>query len=167
MPCVRIQISDLISRPGQTRTHQHRVPVQVSFPTAQVDTVVSFDAAISGVPDGVWLRGSVEAEAELTCNRCLTRWTQTIYTPVERLYRLQPSDPEEELVIEDGGWIDVTQPVHEQISLALPFNSVCSPDCLGICPECGTDLNQSICSGHQQDAGSPFAALADLLETSR
>ena len=33
----------------------------------------------------------------------------------------------------------------EQISLEVPIKPLCSKDCKGLCPKCGTDLNESKC----------------------
>lgn len=42
--------------------------------------------------------------------------------------------------------IDLTEDVREELLLAVPSCFYCSPDCKGICPMCGTNLNHATCS---------------------
>ena len=48
--------------------------------------------------------------------------------------------------------VDLTDDVREEILLAFPFCFYCSPDCKGICPVCGTNLNHASCSCDTQQA---------------
>ena len=42
--------------------------------------------------------------------------------------------------------VDLTDDVREELLLAVPSCFYCSPDCKGICPICGTNLNHAACS---------------------
>jgi uncharacterized protein len=42
--------------------------------------------------------------------------------------------------------VDLTDDVREELLLAVPSCFYCSPDCKGICPMCGTNLNHGSCS---------------------
>lgn len=46
----------------------------------------------------------------------------------------------------DGEVIDLEPLAREQFVLAVPFAPLCSEDCRGLCPQCGTNRNQSSCS---------------------
>lgn len=46
----------------------------------------------------------------------------------------------------DGEVIDLEPLVREQFVLAVPFSPLCSEDCRGLCPQCGTNRNQSSCA---------------------
>lgn len=48
--------------------------------------------------------------------------------------------------------VDLTDDVREEILLAFPSCFYCSPDCKGICPVCGTNLNHASCSCDTQQA---------------
>ena len=41
--------------------------------------------------------------------------------------------------------VDLTDDVREELLLAVPSCFYCSPDCKGICPMCGTNLNHASC----------------------
>jgi uncharacterized protein len=48
------------------------------------------------------------------------------------------------------------------VVLNLPFQPVCSPDCLGLCAECGIGLNENPEHKHQAPIDSRFGALKDF-----
>ena len=48
--------------------------------------------------------------------------------------------------------VDLTDDVREELLLAVPSCFYCSPDCKGICPMCGTNLNHASCSCDKQQA---------------
>jgi uncharacterized protein len=49
-----------------------------------------------------------------------------------------------------GEEIDLDEIIREQIYLSLPMKSLCSEDCLGLCPTCGSDLNAGSCQCHRE-----------------
>jgi uncharacterized protein len=75
--------------------------------------------------------------------------------------QLDPGDID--VVFYDGEHIDLIAPVCEQINLGLPAYPHCSPECRGLCAQCGANLNKGMCTC---EAGprpqSPFAGLAKL-----
>jgi uncharacterized protein len=57
---------------------------------------------------------------------------------------------------------DLEDILRQQALLSLPVKQLCSPDCLGLCPGCGADLNSGGCTCSSEVKNSPFAALAAL-----
>ncbi len=80
-------------------------------------------------------------------------------------YRLRDPD----LPLDDLDVVEVEQPEvdlseigRQQLYLALPVRRLCRPDCRGLCPVCGTDLNRDQCTCDRRGKDSPFAVLAAL-----
>lgn len=62
----------------------------------------------------------------------------------------EPEEEEEEIdpLMEnfyEGSSLSLDEMIREQVHLALPMRPLCSPDCKGLCPVCGKDLNRSSC----------------------
>ena len=63
--------------------------------------------------------------------------------------------------------IDLSEALDTSLIMETPFVVLCKPDCKGLCPVCGENLNEVDC-GHAAQVeesrrpASPFAALADL-----
>jgi uncharacterized protein len=121
----------------------------------------------------VVLNGTCEALGTSTCVRCLERFShplsltfRCVFLPVgmesaPENAQLGPGDID--IVFYDGEHIDLIAPVVEQIHLGLPAYPHCSPECKGLCAQCGANLNNGRCTC---EAGprpqSPFAELAKL-----
>ena len=58
--------------------------------------------------------------------------------------------------------IDLAGLMREQFYLALPMKPLCTDDCKGLCPQCGTNRNVSQCSCTQGWVDPRLAALQAL-----
>jgi uncharacterized protein len=81
--------------------------------------------------------GALSAQARLACSRCLEEFDAPVSVPRFRT-EIEAVDPD--------GMIDLTGPIREDIILALPYKTLCSPDCRGLCLGCGHNLNRGPCS---------------------
>src|SRR5512142_385683 len=71
-----------------------------------------------------------------------------------------PADAEEEVYT--GKVIDLDPLVREQLVLALPAYPVCREDCKGLCPVCGTNLNERECGCDRHVPDPRWAGLKNL-----
>jgi uncharacterized protein len=119
---------------------------------------------------GLRVRGAVETRLMLTCSRCLEVFPFPLRGPFDVTYSpVVPAGDDVELGQRDltvchleGDTVDLSEMVHEQVVLAIPMAPVCRPECKGLCPRCGANLNQGAC-GCGTGAGDPrFAALKKL-----
>ena len=108
-------------------------------------------------------RESSLAKTDLECVRCLDPFSQLLKWTVTDLYAFDKSNiTESGLLVPEDGQIDLEPLLREYALLEVPISPVCKPDCKGLCPVCGENLNKTDC-GHRPQANSPFAALKDLL----
>jgi len=121
----------------------------------------------------VLVKGDLTAEAKLQCGRCLKDFFKLLSVPVEAVYHpvkeLEEEDTHEikseelDLDFYSGDELDLDVLLQEQIELNLPMKPLCSENCQGLCPECGTDLNTVRCSCKLEKTDPRFAALKKLL----
>ena len=63
----------------------------------------------------------------------------------------------------EGDELDTADLLLGQIALELPMQPLCTPECRGLCPRCGADLNLGDCGcGGETGPGSKFSKLKDL-----
>lgn len=104
---------------------------------------------------GVVVTADCEVDQSLTCGRCLNPFTRTVkfrfdeeffpLVDVETGADLTP--PEEDSFTIDGHHVlDMTAAVQQYAILEQPLLALCRPDCQGLCPQCGTNLNEAQCS---------------------
>ena len=60
--------------------------------------------------------------------------------------------------------IDLNELLREQFYLALPMKPLCKDECLGICPQCGTNRNIAPCDCNPHWEDPRLAGLKNLLE---
>jgi uncharacterized protein len=86
--------------------------------------------------------------------RCLEPFDVAICTPFQ-VFAERPSgrhgDLEEALerddymMFHDGRRLDLREQVRETLLLEVPMTPRCRPDCRGLCPRCGANLNLGPC----------------------
>ena len=113
-----------------------------------VTDTIHVAARLESVDEGILLSAQVDAIARGECARCLAPVTVELHRQIQELYRYQPVlrgrarneevdlDEDDELML-DGEVMDLDIPLRDAIILSLPINPLCSPDCEGLCPECG------------------------------
>lgn len=130
---------------------------------------VALDMTVRRDDDLFHLVGTIRGEVELACSRCLEAYPMRLDLPFDLRYLPQHMNEqaagaddsdvdgdEDEEAAEVGGddlstafyrddRIDLTQMVREQIYLALPMKPLHRDDCKGLCPNCGTNLNDASC----------------------
>ncbi|HEX9136023.1 MAG TPA: DUF177 domain-containing protein, partial [Nitrospirota bacterium] len=65
-----------------------------------------------------------------------------------------------------GEEIDPVELVKEQLLISIPMVPLHGPDCKGLCPVCGTNLNEAACSCQKDGSGEfgAFSTLKDLFK---
>ena len=121
---------------------------------------------------GYFLRARMSYEQTLSCNRCLKPIVEPTSTDVELMILVDRSgEPEHEHALHEQDmsilYVDEevlqTDPVLvEQLQLNIPMKPLCRPDCKGLCPECGADLNAGPCSCAAAEVDPRWAALGAL-----
>ncbi len=120
----------------------------------------------------VRIQGRFEVRMEAECDRCLGRALfplsaafDLFYRPVSFIAReeeVEIDEGEAELGFYQGGGMELEDLLREQILLAMPMQRVCSEACLGICPRCGKNRNETPCDCKEDPAGARWAALGGL-----
>jgi uncharacterized protein len=65
-------------------------------------------------------------------------------------------------VIDEQDQLDLTEAVRQYRETALAMAPLCRPDCKGLCPNCGADLNIGPCDCGAGSIDSRWAKLAAL-----
>lgn len=96
----------------------------------------------SRTAQGILLQSSFQAELPAECGRCLVNYTQTLKTDFTEHYNFaHRSNIEGELILPETAQLNLLPLVREYLLLEIPINPQCKPDCKGLCPVCGENLN--------------------------
>ncbi|MCH5276245.1 MAG: DUF177 domain-containing protein [Desulfovibrionaceae bacterium] len=127
--------------------------------------------------NGCLLRGRITGEVALPCDRCAEETCVALDQAFDE-FEAYP-DPgaadaencDERTLLENGNVLrlergapvlDVAAFLWEEFSLALPLKPLCSPQCRGVCPLCGKNLNEGPCGCRSGGSDPRLAALRNL-----
>ena len=121
------------------------------------------------------LAGDVRTTLELTCSRCLEPFMRPVDAHFDLVYQphaMNTGDDEREIEQDDlstafylDDAIDLGELMREQFYLSLPMKPLCSDECRGLCPVCGTNLNRGTCNCKREWDDPRFEALKKLEES--
>lgn len=97
----------------------------------------------------IHLRGQVEGEVDSHCHRCLESYRRpvaaTFEVTLQRTAAEIEPDSDVEFVPDSAVEYDLAPRVREAVLLEEPLQLICAPDCRGLCPQCGANLNRDAC----------------------
>jgi uncharacterized protein len=97
---------------------------------------------VSRMTHGGWsLRLRFDARFEGPCMRCLTAASPEVVVDAREVHQPEEDSDQLDSPYVESDELDVSAWAHDALALALPVQIVCRPDCAGLCPVCGEDLN--------------------------
>lgn len=162
---------DLARRPGTSARVSREVPAPADLATALVSVPVgsplALELLLESVREGVLVSGTVSGAAAGECGRCLDPIVIDIDADITELFTYPDVEPyegedAEEVRTMEGELIDLEPTVRDAVVLSMPLSPLCSPDCPGLCPECGFHLADDPDHTHDVIDGR-WAALTGLL----
>ncbi len=127
----------------------------------KVDAELTVSRATTGTVFELRFRGRVHGP----CVRCLTDAVVDLPISAREYQATAPGESDElrtPYVVDDR--LELTDWARDALVLALPDKILCRPDCAGLCPVCGKDLNAEP-HEHESDEQDPrWEALAELRE---
>lgn len=169
-----VSISQLSLKPGNSQDISDLV---VPAPSGIGDSLVGIaegsdvtvNARLESLADGILLTGTISADFDSECMRCLEPIHETITVNPVVFYTYEKdlsaasssgapgSSSEEEVDIiasqdesndtyplsPDSIYLNLESLIRDQLSQALPLQPLDREDCLGLCSQCGLNLNEN------------------------
>jgi uncharacterized protein len=122
---------------------------------------------------GVLVRAELRLDEPENCSRCLRPLQETIRIDFEEEFRTrldamsgetaEDDDDYDAFFVDENHQLDLTEAVRQYREASAEMQPLCRPDCKGLCPRCGQDLNQGQCSCSAGPVDNRWAALSQLL----
>ncbi len=154
------------------KTDGARVPVQGSLlpPEGKHEFCFRGETLFSGTLTNIGgvLELTVVAEGSFSvpCARCMKNVEEKFSASIRETLAHEEAEVRDRdaVVTFTGNSIDLHAVIWPNIFLALDSKYLCKEDCKGLCPMCGTDLNEGSCSCAEDDIDPRLAGLKDLLK---
>ena len=118
----------------------------------------------------ILVKGPLHGEIELTCGRCLSRFGCRLTLDIEEEYfptndivtgtSLTLPDEPGSFTIDQHNILDLTEAIRQYALMAIPIKPLCRADCAGLCPTCGSNLNQAPCQCPPKSADPRWSELS-------
>ncbi len=114
---------------------------------------VQYDFFVQLVGHELVVQGRLTVELAATCGRCAEIYsTNLVISDFLRASEIQPGQES----------VDLTDDIREEVLLKLPPYPVCQPECKGLCPQCGRNLNDGACGCKAPKDDLRWSGLDDL-----
>ena len=131
----------------------------------------SIGLTVSRVFETFTVEGQIECAVVGECCRCLEAAEQQVETTTRLLLQRKDATAEEVEAVQDEEMeilrpgtdtFDLRQTLREDLLLELPPRVYCKAECLGLCTQCGQNLNTGNCTCQEETQDPRWAALSEL-----
>jgi DUF177 domain-containing protein len=145
-------------RPGE----EHRDQLEVELPAFEfggqrylpVPERVPADLAVTRATTGTVFALAFTARLHGPCYRCLGDAVLEVPIAAREYQDSSPEDEQMSTPYLHDDRLEVSDWGRDAVALALPNKILCRPDCAGLCPECGRNLNEEPHT-HEEEHGDP------------
>ncbi len=139
----------------------------------QVVGPMKLDLKLTKLEPDYYLRGVVQFSVTQVCARCAESFPLPVQQPFhvamahvahDRHHKAEVAEESDELDVNyfEGPDINLAPVIEEQFFLSLPYQSLCRPNCRGVCQQCGKNLNLEDCGCKAMEAPHPFSKLKEF-----
>lgn len=170
----QFNVAQLLKAPiGATRQYEVVLPVDEQGTGLRQVEPITGRVHMLRTNRGILVEGRLKTAVHVECGRCLTDVVVPLTMHVEEEFQptvdvvrgtyLLVEEDDTSLLINDQHILDMSEVLRQALLLEVPMQVLCRPDCAGICPTCGEDLNVEVCDCAQADLDPRWEALNALL----
>lgn len=154
-------------RPGEEHREEKEVALEPLWLGGQrylpVPEKVPSELVVSRASSGTVFELRFRTRLHGPCYRCLADAVVDVDI-AGREYQATSSDGSDELTTPyvENDQLDLTAWARDALVLELPDKILCRPDCAGLCPVCGRDLNVEPHAHDEEETDPRWAALSEL-----
>ena len=146
---MHINVAQLLKEPiGSSRSYQ----IDESLDMDNINAVKG-EVTLIRTNRGLMAKGEITASVTGTCSRCIRSidyevsydFEEECLPSVNASEALSLPDQTDSITIDESKRVDLSEVIRQSPLRTMPVKPLCRPDCAGICPSCGHDLNQGPC----------------------
>jgi uncharacterized protein len=164
---LRININSIREIHGDSLKINGRQEIDLAEPKLgfKVTGPVEVEGSITNTGAGFLVTAQLVFRYQANCGRCLETYSgeQTMNIQEQFTSGSKAGHDDSTEYSFSGDEIDLKGCIQEQVLLALPMSFTCTPDCRGLCQECGRNLNLSTCNCSVNPINPQFEKLKVLL----
>jgi uncharacterized protein len=159
-----LDISDLLREVGSNKHVDFQA--SISVPNDEVEVVGPVRVSLDLFNTGKAIIGAFQVDGTLrgSCARCLAEARVPLKISFQEEFSSTDHDQGERVFAYHDDVLDPSEAIRQNVILAIPPKILCGPECRGLCPRCGADLNAGPCGCKPEEVDDRWAPLRKLLE---
>ena len=168
---LRFDAVDLVGRTGTHRRVERTVPAPareaggLAMQVPEGDDI-AVEIELESVVEGIYVHGTVTAELEGECSRCLDPVEQDVDVRLDELFlypeKVRAEEREDAVLLEDDE-VRLGPLVRDALAMEADERPLCREDCPGLCAQCGFRMEDDP-EHHHEVIDERFAALKGLFD---
>lgn len=163
-----VQIKEILKGAGLWKDYQHEA--ELALPDLRLEGPAKLDLRLTNAGTRILVQGRAQATALVDCARCgeafpvaLDLEMEEYFVPIESPEaQVEGLDVLEVLTYREDRVV-LDEMLRQNFLAALPMQPICRDGaCLGLCGQCGADLNHGSCSCEQEEIDPRWAQLGEM-----
>jgi len=170
---MQFNVAQLLKGPtGATRRYEIEADISTLDPDLIVTQSCAGQVCLMRTSQGVLVTARLHTEVELVCDRCLNTFRMPLEIDLEEEYTptldiatgtlIHDREADPATLIDEHHILDLREVVRQHLWLSLAGVHHCRPDCAGLCPICGQNLNEGPCECQPVSLDPRWSALWTL-----
>ena len=173
---MRYNVAQLLKAPtGAERRYDLSEEVRNLDPDLEPISPLAGSIKLMRTSQGILVTGRLRTTLQMACHRCLEPAVGEVELDLEEefhplthfgvasLDEVPEEEYDEALLIDEHHVLDLTEVLRQGLWLSAPMDTLCRPDCAGLCPRCGGNRNLGECLCDETAVDPRWAALQTLL----
>jgi uncharacterized protein len=172
---VKIAVKGIQKGPVILRATETPEELGLSYPRILFPFPVELSVKLTAMNEDVLTQADARTQARAECSRCLEEVPldlaghfDALYVPKDGPYAKRMNRPnfewgDQRVNFYSDFTIDLSEEIRNCILLELPMKPLCRPDCAGLCPECGENLNAGPCGCKPDAPDTPWSGLRTIV----
>jgi uncharacterized protein len=140
---VKIDLTELLQKVGNEADLEQTENLRFPDDDLNLTKPANVKLHLANTGASVLVRGEIETEVELECSRCLKTFKLPLRVEIEEEFSRRPPEFKggREIELKEGDFvhpiekdknIDLAEVIRQNLLLAIPIKTPCSPECKGI-----------------------------------
>lgn len=149
---MQIKVAQLLKQ-ATGASQSYKIDDTFYFPEEEIaELYVQGELELTRTERGILVKGAFQGKTPLTCSRCLSLFDYPLTFKVEEEFfpldvtgGIPLSEDLPAFTIDEHHVLDLSEAMRQYALLSMPMKPLCRPNCAGLCPQCGANLNQGAC----------------------
>lgn len=165
---MKLDLSDILAGRQKEISFDYPLTIEDEFYDVAFPEPLYVTGVVKNTAGYISLRIVGKISYDTFCDRCSKPIKSSLELVIERTIAeaktVANDDIDDSYLVIEGSTVELDETIREEFVLSFPTKHLCSEECLGLCPECGVDLNINKCCCNEKPVDPKWANILKMLE---